>query len=75
MNLMVAPKRNKFDSFKVKLHSDIYNENLQNGFEMIEKDIEIKSTQQRIKQLKDLKKQLEQNDQKERKSKYFKVKI
>jgi len=64
MNHIVSSKQN---NFKVKLHSDIYNENLEAGFQTIKKENEIENTKKRILELKRLKSQMQWKDQREKK--------
>lgn len=66
MNLLISSKQNLF---KVKLHSEIYNENLAAGFEYLQKEAEIKDTQNRVKELKKLKSQIQWKEKRERKQK------
>ena len=46
MNLLISSKQNLF---KVKLHSEIYNENVAAGFENLQKEAETKPTENRVK--------------------------
>lgn len=55
MNLIVSAKQS---NFKVKLHSDLYNENLAIGMENLQKEAEIKSTMDNIQRMKNMKAQM-----------------
>ena len=66
MNLLISSKQNLF---KVKLHSEIYNENLSAGFEYRQKEAEIKDTENRVKELKKLKSQIQWKEKRDRKQK------
>lgn len=66
MNLLISSKQNLF---KVKLHSEIYNENLAAGFEYRQKEAEIKDTENRVKELKKLKSQIQWKEKRDRKQK------
>jgi hypothetical protein len=66
MSLLVSKKQN---TFKVKLHSDIYNENLANSFANMKKEKQIMDVEKRIKQLKALKNSLKFKEEKDIKQK------
>ena len=66
VNHIVTSKQN---NFKVKLHSDMYNENLANGFESLKKENDIKNTEKRIQELKRLKSQMQWKDKRKTKEK------
>lgn len=64
MNLIVASKQNRF---KVKLHSDMYNDNLAIGFGNMKKEADIKDTESRIKALRKLKSDLQWKEKRDNK--------
>ena len=66
MNLLISSKQNLF---KVKLHSEIYNENLADGFEHLQKEAEIKDAENRIKELKRLKSEIQWKEKRDKKQK------
>lgn len=65
VNQLVASKKN---NFKLKLHSQMYNENLQKGFDNLKKENQIKDTEKRIKELKRLKSQMQWKEKRVTKS-------